>query len=345
MLIAVDSPTLHPEAIHVAAATGRPVIDARDAATVQRHAMNAHAILVDVSRALELPGTQSLNQRRGGRYFIADNPATIDFEVAMRSHADEVFVLPAQLGELLAAIGQHTSDPEASSSAGTVLAVTSSAGGAGCSTFAAALALEAGESFEPVLVDAQRYSGGVDLLFGIEETTGARWGEISFGEGDIHRGDVRQALPLTPTGVAVLTSPRTKINAPLSLGQEEVDKVVTPLSTSGLTVVDTPPGLIPSRCDGVVVIVPLEVRAAAAAARIVAECRASSLEVFAVARHRDWSGMTVPELERITSTDVCAEITTVARLTKTVEVSGLPAKLPKVLKRAARAVLTQVGVA
>ncbi|MHA2787883.1 septum site-determining protein Ssd [Corynebacterium sp. S7] len=340
VLIAVDSPTLHPEAIHVAAATGRPVIDARDAATVQRHASNAHAILIDAPRAPELPR----NQRRGGRYFIAEDPGAIDFELAMKVHADEVFVLPAQVGELLGAIGQRSIDSTSTAGAGTVLAVTAAAGGAGCSTFVAALALSAAENSEPVLIDANRYSGGLDLLLGIEEKIGARWGEITFGEGDIHRGDIRQALPSTTSGVAVLTSARTKVNMPLALGREDLDRAVSALSSSGLTLVDTPPGLIPARCDLVVVMVPLEVRAAAAAARIVAECRAASLDVLCVARHRDWSGMTVSELERITGADVCAEIPTIARLTKTIEVSGLGVKLPRGLHRAAQAVYARAGV-
>lgn len=339
VLIAIDNPALHPEAIHIAAATGRPVIDARDALTLKRHAANAHVVLYDAARAPDLadqPGA-------GARYFLADDPAAIDFEAALKSRADDAFVLPAQAGEVLSAIGQRTHVDRSEAGSGIVIAVVSSAGGAGCSTFAAALSRVAKEQDKPIIVDANRYSGGLDLLLGIEEEVGARWEEITIGEGDIQRDDVREALPATASGIAVLTSTRTKVTTPFILDQHELDKVVTPLSKSGLTIVDTSAHLVPSRCDYVVVLAPLEVRAAAAAARLIADCRTSSLPVLLVARHREWSGLTIKELERIVGTEVSAELPTIPRLTRAIEVAGLPNKLPRQLERAARRVYALVG--
>ncbi|WP_257161965.1 septum site-determining protein Ssd [Corynebacterium cystitidis] len=344
MVVAVEDPTLHPEALHLAAATGRPIVDTCDPATVAQHWSRAHAVIIDAATAAAV----NAPPRRDAVYFVTADPATIDYEAALQVHASGVFIVPAQAGELLSAIGKvATADHAAgtgSSSEATVLTVLGAAGGAGTSTFAAALARAAGPTHAPTLVDAHRYSGGLDLVLGIEEQTGARWGEITVGDGDVLRGDIRRALPGTADDIKVLTSTRTTVADPFHITADELEAVLQPLSTSGVTVVDAPAHMIPARSTSVVIVVPAEVRAAAAAARIVAECCAVSLQVGLVLRHRGWSGIAAKELEKIARADVITELSHISRLTRTLETAGLPQRLPRGLASAANKVWKAVGL-
>lgn len=352
ILIAVDDALLHPEATHLAAATGRPLIDSRGPDDLVRHYARAFAVLIDGARA---PDLDSLPPREGIFFVSGDaDPAAAP---------EDTFILPAHAADLLKALGKlalassqgagQTREPRsgrsvvgrraASPTVGAVLTFVGAAGGAGTSTLAAAVARTASTDMEPVVVDAHRYSGGLDLLFGVEEEVGARWGEIDIGEGSVDRAQLRKALPRTCDGIAVLTGPRTKVTvstAGAAAGLTgEVDRVTTVLGAAGLTVVDAPPDSLPNRCDHAFVVVPAEVRAAAAAALICAECRAADTPVSLVLRHRGWSGLSAREVERVAGADVIAEVKHLPRLVRGTEVHGLPVRLPRALAAAAEAVL------
>lgn len=369
ILIAVGDALLHPEATHLAAATGRPIIDSRGPDDLVRHFPRAFAVLIDAARAPELDPLP----RRDGVFLLSSDPGDCAEEV---DGTADSFVLPAQAADLLKALGKLAlssardqrgqrgqrgqSSPRsevlalgkkgkarggaagAFANVGTVLAFVGAAGGAGTSTLAAAVARATTPDTHPVVVDAHRYSGGVDLLFGVEEEVGARWGDIDIGEGSVDRAQLRQALPQTVDGIAVLTGARTTVVAaagrPGGLS-EEVDRVTTVLGAGGLTVVDAPPDALPNRCDHAFIVVPAEVRAAAAAALISAECRAANTPVSLVLRRRGWSGLSAEEVERVAGADVVAEVKHMPRLVREIEISGLPKRLPRPLAAAAEAVL------
>lgn len=340
LVVAIDDPLLHPEALHVAAATGRPIVDVDGADGVGRHLARAHAVFVDAHFAaavLEWPA-------RPGIFLLGTEVAATDAAHASFPQAERSFVLPAQAGELLRAVGLLGAAGSQVGGEDPVIAVLAAAGGVGASTFAASLARTAGPDHEPTLIDAHRYSGGMDLLLGVEEEAGARWGEIVLGEGAVNREDVRRALPRTRDGIAVLTHARTSINDPFVLDMVSVERVVSAVSGGGLTVVDTPVRLMPARCDLAVVVTPAEVRGAAAAARMAAECAAASTPAVVVLRHRGWSSLAAAEVEKISRLTVCAEVGEIRGLRRAAEVSGLPGRLARPLTRAARRVLSEVGL-
>lgn len=345
IIIAVDDPNVHSEAIHLAAATGRPLVDASSSpALVERHFSTAHALLVDASagaRALTRAGT------RPGVFLVGADPAGMGDTAAQFPGVDGSYVLPAEAADLLRALGSLRALPEGSHRQGRVIAVVGAAGGVGASTLGASISRAAAAGSDrdaaPTLVDAHRYSGGLDLLIGIEEEIGARWGEIALGEGSVERADLRRALPSTGDGIAVLTCSRTTVSDPFRLDRDTLERTVAALATSGVTVVDCPAQLVPQRCDLAVLVTPGEVRAAAASARIAAELAAQSVTCAIALRRRSWSGLASDEIERVTKVGIIAEVPEIRGLTRKVETSGLPQRLPRALVRAAQRVLDEVG--
>ncbi|SDS60433.1 septum site-determining protein Ssd [Corynebacterium timonense] len=340
LLIAIDDPLVHPEAVHIAAATGRPVIDADGPDALRRHYARAHAVFLDAAHSAAL---QTLPPRPGV-FLLGSDVETIAAQHAASPGVEGAFVVPAQAGDLLRAVGALRTAAPSPHGREAVIAVLGAAGGVGASTLGAAICRAAPRELEPMLVDAHRYSGGLDLLLGIEEEIGARWGEIVLGDGSVNRADVRRALPSTRDGIAVLTHARTTINDPSGADKHEIERLVAATSGAGLTVVDSPVRLMPARCDLAVVLTPAEVRGAAAAARIVAECSAASTPAALVVRHRGWSSLESGEIARIARAEVIAQIQHAPRLPRAVEVEGLPQRLPRTLAAAARAVLEEAGL-
>lgn len=343
ILVSVSDPVLHPEALHVAAATGRRVIDTTDPAEISRHHPRADAVLVDAANA----GVVSGLPRRRQIFFLVADPGPVDWRAALEVHAEQALVVPAQAAELLEALGREGAG---ASDGGVVLGVTGAAGGAGASTLAAAIARTAGAGANPTLVDAAPGAGGLDLLLGLEEAGGARWPELRLGQGSTAADDLRAALPGTSDGIAVLTGARSTVVDGYRLTESELTAALASLrGGQGLSVVDLPAGAeltetVVEHCDRVVSLTPAEVRPVAAAAQQLARWRARQVETHLVVRHRGWSGLDLPDIERVTRSEVIAELGTVGRLAKQTEMEGLPLALPRPLSTAAQAVLAELDL-
>ena len=90
---------------------------------------------------------------------------------------------------------------------GRVVGVIGGSGGVGASTLAAGLAFTAAREWErSMLLDADRYGGGIDLLLGAERVDGWRWPRLARASG--HLGDLGGQLP-TVDGIDVLAMART----------------------------------------------------------------------------------------------------------------------------------------
>lgn len=341
ILLVITDPVLHPEALHLAAATGRKIIDTTEPGEVARHFPRADVVLVDAG-AVE---TVAVLARRPGVYFLAADPGPIDWRAALRSHAEQALVIPAQATELLKGLGREEAP---TGRVGRVIGVTGVCGGVGVSTFAAAIARTA-RAEEPALIDADPAAGGLDLLLGAEEAVGARWPDLSFGDGAVSGTDLRRALPTTVDGITLLSGARSAIADPHRLSAEELVAALNNFRAGiSLSVVDLPTRgscreAVVDLCDLVVLVVPAEVRAAAAAAQQVARWRSGQVEATVVVRHRGWSGLEIADVEKLTRTEVLAEIGTITRLPKQVEMQGLPETLPKTLSVPAQAVLAQLS--
>lgn len=363
VVVAVGDALLHPEAMHLAAVTGRPVIDVREPAETARHIARAFAVLIDDTFLADLtPPGEAAAAAHPGMFRIGANTGMEGVEqlIAESAFVRESFMLPAEAASLLKALGElalrtpRSAGSSTVAGAGVVLTFIGAAGGAGTSTLAAAVARTlagkvasgSGDGLDPVLVDGQRYSGGLDLLLGVEDSVGARWDDIQIGDGNVERGTFVRALPRTTDGIAVLTHSRSILPAQIEDASDEVaalERAVAVLGTGGVTVVDTSPGGQMMRSDHTFIVTPAEVRAAASAALIAAQCRANSVPASVVLRHRAWSGISADDMAHVTKAEVIAEIPTLRSLTKDTELSGLPRRLPKGLAAAAVAIIGAVA--
>ncbi|MCP1388508.1 hypothetical protein M5J20_10005 [Corynebacterium sp. TA-R-1] len=325
IVVAVEDPLLLPEALHIAAACGRPVIEAADPPQLARVCARACAVLADASFAP-----------------LSPSPTTFVVAASAETARPGEYVLPAQAADLLRALGAINSRGDAAvADNGRVVAVVGAAGGLGASTFAASISRRAAAR-GATLVDGHRRSGGLDLLLGIEDVPGARWGEVELGDGVIAREDIRRALPATRDDIAVLTCGRSAIPDPHAARTDDVDAVVSAVATAGVTVLDAPLEAVPARCDLAVVLVAARLRVAAAAARVVAECAAAGIPHALVVRDDAWASLSPAELEAVAGSQVLTRLRQVRGLTSQVERSGLPERLPRPLAQAADAVLAEL---
>lgn len=339
ILIACTDPVVSPEAAHAAAATRREVIHATDPRDLSRFAPDASAVIVDSSTAAHVAATG----QRSRIYYVAPEPGPIDYEAALRSRAEQAFILPAESTQLLQALAAEST--EQTSNAALRITVVGASGGVGASTLAAAIARTVcTEQATALLVDAIPISGGLDLLMGLESAPGARWPDVSLGTGAIDAVDLAGALPSTQDGVTVLSSARTRVDTPFRLENEAVERMIAAaVGGFDVLVVDAPPTAIPHASDLVVVVCAAEVRSSAAATEICAELKARGTKCVVALRHRGWSGLSAREIERITHGEVAVEIPHLKNLTKATEVAGLPLPLPKKLAATASELLYAAG--
>jgi secretion/DNA translocation related CpaE-like protein len=174
-------------------ATGGPAL--------RRAAREAPLVLLD-AEALTVPAVRALPRRPGVVVVSAAAMAPERWAAAVEVGAERVAVLPGDerwlLGRLAAAVRRPVER-------GRLVAVSGSAGGAGASTLAAAVALAAAPG--ALLVDADPWGGGVDLLLGAERADGLRWPDLVGLRGRVAGDALLAALP-ERDGVHVLAADR-----------------------------------------------------------------------------------------------------------------------------------------
>lgn len=216
-------------------------------------------------------GTPGL-PRRSGVVLVARSEADgAVWRSAVALGAEHVAVLPQARPWLLerladAASGQTPDAP--------TVGVVGGRGGAGASVLAAALARAAvSRGQKTLLLDADPLGGGLDLVVGCEEVPGLRWPDLAATRGRLAGTMLRSALP-DADGLAVLSwdrgdaspwSPQALL-AVLDAARRSFELVVVDLPRQ----VDDATRAALVRCDQLLVVVPAEVRAAAAAARVLA---------------------------------------------------------------------------
>ena len=195
---------------------------------------------------------------------------------------------------------------------GAVVAVVGGRGGAGATTFACALAVTAARAGRAsLLVDGDPLGGGIDLVFGGEQDRGLRWPELLSTRGRVPAAALSGALPRM-SGLSVLSWDRSgsgpvpveALEAVLSAGRRAHELVVVDLPRA----LDDSARAVLAQAWATVLVVPTEVRAAAAAARVAAAVGGVCGDLRLVTRGPSPSGLSGEEVARALGLPLLAEL-------------------------------------
>lgn len=192
LVITADALLLE-ELTRLAAAAGaatEPTVDGADVAAALPAWSRAPLVVVggDVVHQLALLGPP----RRPGVYVASWGPPPEDlYRPALQVGAETIVELPAAAGvvaDLFTDLGDSGPD-------GMVVGVLGGSGGAGATTFAAALARAGAATGSTVLVDADPLGPGIDRVLGLEDARGVRWPELAQTSGRLGAKSLREAVP------------------------------------------------------------------------------------------------------------------------------------------------------
>jgi len=193
------------------------------------------------------------------------------------------------------------------------VAVVGGRGGAGASTAAIALARAAARVSDQVaLIDADPMGGGLDLALGMEAVPGARWPDLV----DLRGADAgRWLLASLPAadGIALVSQDRRADQAPVS-AEATAAVLDAALTSAPAVVVDLPRhrcaqvSIVLARCSILVVVVPAELRACAAAAGLVASIAAGIDDVRLLVRGPSPVGLSAEDVAEAVGVPTFAEV-------------------------------------
>lgn len=254
----------------LAAAGAEPEL-ATGGAALRRAHRDAPLVLLGAD-VLASPAVRALPRRPGVVVVAAGDLPAEEWAAAVEVGAERVAVLPADEAWLL---GRSSTAVRHPVERGWVVAVGGACGGAGASTVATALALAAAPGV--LLVDADPWGGGLDLLLGAERAEGLRWPELTGLRGRVAGDALVAALPEV-AGVHLLAAAR---HAPVPVPEAALTAVVEAGRAAGTPVIvdlprpappgsDDPAAAVLAEADLAVLVVPGRLRAATAARLLVA---------------------------------------------------------------------------
>jgi secretion/DNA translocation related CpaE-like protein len=283
-LVITADPDLLDEILRLCAAAGVEVDVAPDPSAARPSWARASLVLVGADCCVAV-GRVSFRKRDGVIVIGRDLDDGTIWQRAFGIGAEHIALLPdaepwliARLADAIDGLGPR----------GVTICVVGGRGGAGASTLAAALAVTAMRARRrAMLIDADPYGGGADLLFGGEHAAGLRWPDVAAAKGRIGGEELVNALPRMGE-LAVLSCDR---GDPLELQADAMSSVLAAAArVCDVVVVDLPrwisePAQIAlAASDLVLMVVPAEIRATAAAARVATEVMRFADDVQIVVR-------------------------------------------------------------
>lgn len=266
-LLVSNDADLIDDVLRMAAATGIEVHLATDAESARGRWTVASLVLVGADMGAS--AARMRPPRRRDVILVTRHPAPEDWQSAVGIGAEHVVSLPDAERWLIDRLADCA---EGAARDGSVVAVMSAGAGAGASTLASTLALAAAyRSMRVLLVDADPWGGGLDVLLGIEDAPGSRWPDLADTRGRLGAATLEQALPHV-SGVSVLSWGREDSPMPtpeaftsiLDAGCRGFDLVVVDLPTR----LDEVTEAVVGRAHHTVLVAATRVRSAVAAARL-----------------------------------------------------------------------------
>jgi secretion/DNA translocation related CpaE-like protein len=267
LLVTADPDALD-DLLRLAATAGVEVDVADDVPALRRCWATAPFVVVGADLA-----DQVARSRLGRRSRVVVLGRDLDdasiWQRAVEVGAEHVVFLPDAETWLVEAFADSA---EGAAGDGLLVAVLGGRGGAGASSLAAALAVRAvRRGLRTLLVDGDPLGGGLDLVLGGEAVTGLRWPDLGATRGRVPAAALADALP-TIEGLSVLswdrgdatTLPVEAVQAVLAAGRRTCDVVVVDLPRA----LDEASREVLLTAGTTLLVVPAEVRATAAAARV-----------------------------------------------------------------------------
>ncbi|MFF4294763.1 septum site-determining protein Ssd [Streptomyces vinaceus] len=248
--------------------------------------------------------------RRSGVLLVGrdlDDPLV--WQRAVEIGAEEVLRLPDAESRLVDRIADVV---EGAGKPALAVGVIGGSGGAGASTLACALALRAARAGErTILIDGDPLGGGMDVLLGGESAEGLRWPDFAGSRGRVGAGALEESLP--------------ELHALRVLSWDRGDRVVVPPAAmrsvlaaarrrGGVVVVDLPRRVDEAvaealaQLDLVLMVVPGELRAVAAAGRVAAGVRMVARDVRVVVRGRCPGGLDAEAVAGLLGVPLAGEV-------------------------------------
>lgn len=337
VLAVVADAALRGDVDRVAAAAGVTVVHAAEPSS-RAVWTAATAVILDAAAALRC--AERALPRRAGVVLVGHTaPGATEWQIAMSVGAQHVMALPAQDADLVTELADATERHHDERRRGPVAAVIAGRGGGGASLFATALAMSAADA---LLVDADPWGGGIDLVLGAESEPGVRWADLTLQAGRLSYPALRDALPRRH-GLSVLSGGR----AMGDIAPGPLAAVIEAGARGGVTVVcDTPrrsTAAVETALDAadlVVLITPADVRSCAASAAIVPWIAAVNPNVGMVVRGPAPGGLRSSDVTRIVGVPLLAAMRPQPRIAETLDSGGLRLGRRSPLAAAARRVLS-----
>jgi secretion/DNA translocation related CpaE-like protein len=270
-LVVTDDPELLDDLLGIAARSGADLDVAADPAAARQRYPAAPLVLIGLGTAVAC-ARAGLPRRPGVVLVGRAAPAQQPWPAAQAIGAEHVALLPDAAPWLADRFADAAGTGHADD--GRVIVVVGGRGGAGASVLAAGLAVTGARSgLRALLVDADPLGGGADLLLGWESVDGLRWPSLAETSGPVFPPALVEALP-GHGGLAVLACDREQqfavpleaMAATLDAGRRARQVVVVDLPRQ----FDDAATLALSAADLALLVVPAELRACAAAARVAA---------------------------------------------------------------------------
>ncbi|NKZ03188.1 septum site-determining protein Ssd [Actinomadura latina] len=232
-------------------------------------------------------------QRRPGVVLVTDSATSEAYRLAVEAGAQDVAALPDHEDWLINAFAAAC-EPEGGWA--TTLCVVGARGGAGASVLATALGLAAaGQGLRTLLLDADPFGGGIDLMLGLEEHEGVRWHDLAERRGRLNTATLRETLPRSGD-LSVLSWRRGE---PVPVSDEAVRALLDAAARGfDLVIADVPryPGDVGRAAlrsaDVTFLLVPAEVRATVAADGLAAALRRDTADLRLVVQGPAPGGLT-----------------------------------------------------
>lgn len=333
--------------VRLAAASGATLEVSQDAADARRLWSTAPLVIVGADQADAM--SRAAPHRRTGVVVVGRQEVE---SLALWAHAvrigvDDVVQLPDQDAWLAGRLADAVELADGRSAV--VVGVVGGRGGAGASTLAAALAgTDSALGRRTVLIDVDPLGGGIDLALGAEDRPGLRWPDLCAADGRIDTGVFSSALPRID-GLSVLSWDR---GGTLAVPAAAVRTALDAARRYGeLVVVDLPRHVDDAvlealaRCGTVLLVVPAELRAVAAAGRVATMLRPLVNELRLVVRTAPVPGLDGRDIADSLDLALVGQVRSEPKLGRAMERGVPPARHGKgQLVELCRSILADLGL-